>query len=371
MIKVLIINSVPTEKNGITNVIFNFLSKTDTNDIKLDLVSINAPEKMYKDIVEQKGGKLFILERCGRSIIQYFKELKRLIRTEQYDIVHIHGNSHTLVLELLAAKMAGCKVRIAHAHNTTCNSVTLHRILTPVFNYLYTNGLACGVDAGKWMFGTKSFSVLNNGVNLKSFAYNEQLRNEYRSKLGIAEFVVIGHVGTFIPVKNQSFIVDVFNELATKDDKYRLMLIGEGPLLNEVKRKVKEYGLIDKVVFTGGVHNVNELLNAVDIIMMPSLYEGLPLTLIEQQANGLQCIVADTITREVDKTGNVKFLSLNESNNAWAKKIVESDCMKGRSDRSKKACQDIAQCGYSIDDEAQKLRNYYINVITKLNHANV
>lgn len=365
MIKVLIINSVPTEKNGITNVIFNFLSKMDTTGIQLDLLSINDPENMYRDIVEQKGGHLFILERSGRKIFQYLRALRSLIKTGKYDIVHVHGNSHTLVLELMAAKLAGCRVRIAHAHNTTCNNVLLHKILTPCFNVLCTNGLACGADAGKWMFGEKPFKVLNNGVNIMTYAFNKQLRDEYRKQFGFGKTVVIGHVGTFIPVKNQAFIVDIFNELVTRNESLRLMLIGEGPLMEDVKEKVDGYGLTDKVVFTGGVHNVNELLNAIDIIVMPSLYEGLPLSLIEQQANGLQCVVADTITKEADKTGNVKYLSLNDGVEVWAEEISHIDCLNGRKLRSEKACEDIAKAGYNIKEQARILADFYNDAVQK------
>lgn len=363
--KVLIVNSVPTEKNGITNVIFNFLSKMDSRGIQIDLISINNPEGKYRDIIEQKGGTLFILERKSKRIIHYLISLKRIIRSRGYDVVHIHGNSHTLVLELLAAKLGGCKVRIAHAHNTTCNSIMIHRVLTPFFNMLCTNKLACGIEAGIWMFGSNSFKVLNNGVDLEAFSFNEVFRNEIRRKYGLNKTKVIGHVGAFTPVKNQSFIIDLLYELTQKDDSFSLMLIGEGPLMKDLENKVIEKGLIDKVIFTGGVHNVNEFLNAIDIIVMPSLYEGLPLTLIEQQANGLQCFIADTITKEVDKTGNVEFISLGASKDIWVNKIVSVDCLNGRSERSLKACRDIAYCGYSIEDEAEKLRDYYRGLITE------
>lgn len=361
-IKVLIINSVPTERNGITNVIFNYLSNMDVDGIQFDLISINEPEDRYSGEVENKGGKLFVVERIRGKEFSYYKQVKTIIKENQYDIVHVHGNSHTLVLELLAAWIGHCKVRVAHAHNTTCNSVLLHRLLSPLFCCLCTDGLACGEDAGRWMFGNKAFKVLNNGVDLNLFAFSRTKRELFRNKYGLNGTKVIGHVGMFIPAKNQGYILDVFTMLLQTDETYRLMLIGDGPLMEETKTRVNDKGISDKVIFTGGIHNVNELLNAIDVIIMPSLYEGLPLALIEQQANGLQCVVSDTITKEVNKTGNVVFLPLDDLA-LWTSTINKLDCLQGRTERSRAACEDIVKAGYSIAEEAKKLDSYYKNLL--------
>ena len=165
-------------------------------------------------------------------------------------------------------------------------------------------------------------------------------------------------MGGFVETKNQRFIVEVFHELYRYDNTYRLLLIGDGPLHQEVKETVKESGLQDVVCMTGNINNVHDYLNAMDLVLMPSLFEGLPLTLVEQQANGLRCVVSDAITTEADKTGNLMFLSLIKTASEWAKRIqdIDIETTKQRQARSQEAVACIRECGYSIQEEARKLK---------------
>lgn len=362
--KVLVINTVPTEKNGITNVIFNYLAAIKHNTIQMDVLMINDAELSYKNEVVKNGGKAIVIKRSSNSITSYFIKLIRVIRKNKYDAVHIHGNSHTMVLELLAAILGGCKVRITHSHNTTCNSLALHKLLTPLFNSLYTHGLACGKEAGIWQYGNRPFKIINNGVDTNSFAFNSDARMQIRQKLGLTDDqILIGNVGHFWgKVKNQSFVVKIFSELYEKDKRYRLCLIGDGLLRPDIELQVKKSNLKNKVTFTGNINNVSDYLNAIDLIVMPSLFEGLPLTLVEQQANGLQCIVSDTITKEADKTGNLRFISLNAPISEWVQAIENCNCKLGREQRSQKAVDDIAKAGYSIQTEAMKLVDFYKSI---------
>lgn len=360
--KVLLINSVPTDKNGITNVMFNYLRGMDTEGMTIDFLSINDPEQMYVKAVEEKGGKLYVLPRLNGTFA-YWNGLRKLIKTNKYDAVHVHGNSHTLAIEMSAAWAAGCKVRIVHSHNTTCKYVKVHKLLTIPFNMLYTHGLACGEEAGKWMFGKKPFTVLNNGVDTKKYAYRPSVREEMRKQNKWEECKVVGHVGSMIEAKNHKFILEVFKEIYQRDHSVRLLLIGDGPLRPEIEAEIAYQGLKSAVTMTGNINNVDEYLNAMDLVLMPSLFEGLPLTLIEQQANGLKCVVADTITREADKTKSLSFLSLDTPASVWADTIL--DILKSENDgrlvRSYSNIKKIADCGYSIQEEARKLNAYYLN----------
>lgn len=367
--KVLVINTVPTEKNGITNVIFNYLVASKHKAIQMDVLMINDAEQGYKNEVVKCGGKAIVIKRSSNSIMSYFMKLIRVIRNNKYDAVHIHGNSHTMVLELLAARLGGCKVRITHSHNTTCNSLALHKLLTPLFNSLYTYGLACGKEAGIWQYGNRPFKIINNGVDTNSFAFNSDVRIKIRQKLGLTDDqILIGNVGHFWgKVKNQSFLVDVFTELVKRDNNYYLVLIGDGAMRPEIEKKVDSLGLKDKVTFTGNINNVSDYLNAIDIIVMPSLFEGLPLTLVEQQANGLQCIVSNTITKEADKTGNLRFISLNAPISEWVQAIENCNCKQGREQRSQNAVDDIAKAGYSIQTETKNLVGFYESVCKSSN----
>lgn len=357
VMKILVINTVPTDKNGITNVIINYLNAMG-NDVAFDYVAINNPNAFYVNFLKEKGATLYSFKR--KNVLGYIWSLYKIIKQNNYDAIHVHGNSHTVVLELLAAKLAGCKVRIIHAHSTGCNSVALHKLLAGLFDSLCTDRLACGESAGKFMFGLKPFKIINNGVDVENFSFDNNARRALRVKLALTETdILIGHVGYFMPVKNQSFLIDVFAELAKNDSRYHLVLIGDGAMRTEIEQKVASLGLTNKVTFTGNIDNVSEFLNAIDIIIMPSLYEGLPLTLVEQQANGLQCVVSDTITAEADKTGNLRFLSLQAPILDWVHTVENSHCMQNRELRSKNAIVAIEKAGYSIRKEAKKLVEYY------------
>ena len=213
------------------------------------------------------------------------------------------------------------------------------------------------------MFGSKDVTIVNNCIDTDMYKFNGNSRESIRTKHHWNHCKVLGHVGIFIELKNQTFVVDVFNVLYKKDDTYRLVLIGEGPLHNTIKAKVQQLGLADKVVFTGNINNVNEYLNAIDIIIMPSYFEGLPLTLIEQQANGLQCVCSDTITKEVDKSGNLRFLSLDKSADEWALEVDSFLDTSHREERSRIAIEKIRESGYSIQAEAEKLLKLYRRLV--------
>ena len=364
IIKVLLINTVATDRNGITGVLFNYLRNMKSDAFQLDLLSLNNPNQSYICEVKNRGGEVYVLPRLD-GIIRYMKELISLIKRNKYQVVHIHGNSHTVILELVSAWIAGCKIRIVHSHNTTCSIPLIHRILTPIFNLFYTHGIACGKEAGYWMFGRKPFTVFNNGVNTDIFAFNKRTRDLYRQELGVQEEnILVGHVGLFNEQKNHSFLIKVFRELYNKDRRYRLLLIGDGELRPMIAELVNELGLKNAVCFTGSIPNVADYLNAIDLILMPSLYEGLPLALVEQQANGLKCIVSDAISKEADKTGNMLFLSLNNPAEKWAKTVLNLNTVS-RDDASKQSIEKIKRVGYCIQNEARRLEDYYMGAYKK------
>lgn len=363
---ILIINTVPTEQNGITGVIFNYLNAIDARGIIFDLLSLNTPSKQYIEAIESKGGHVFVLSRLN-AVFAYWNGLRKLIKERHYDAVHIHGNSHTVALELSAAKVAGCAVRIVHSHTTMCKHMTVSWLLTMPFKMLYTHGMACSMAAGRWMFGKRIFTVMNNGVNTDLYVFNPDKRKRIREKYGWQNCRVIGHVGGMVETKNHKFMLDIFDKLHKRDSCYRLLLIGDGPLRTEIETQIERLGLKEFVLLTGCTNNVCDYLNAIDMILMPSLFEGLPLTLIEQQANGLRCIVSDTITKEADMTGNLSFLSLSMTASQWADKIssLPTENEHERIQISRKAVSDITASGYNIKEEAKKLKDYYINAIKK------
>lgn len=358
--RVLAINTVPTEKNGITNVIFNLYGAMDKRNIIVDYVSINKPDALYQEKVNSFGGSIFVIPRSMHRPFLYFLELCKVIGHGKYDIVHAHGNSATLAIEMLAAKVSGCQIRIAHSHNTTCKLKIVNKLLMPIFQHCCTHRLACGTAAGKWLFGKCDFKVVYNGVDTARFIYSKEKRSMIRDDMKISDSeIIIGHVGTFNEAKNQMFLLDILYEISQYNKEFCLLLIGDGALRRSVEERVLQLGLNNKVFFVGTTDLVQDYLSACDLIVMPSLYEGLPLALIEEQTNGLYCFVSDSITREVDKTGNLAFISLDMGAAYWAEKICNMQITELREERSDLAIKKVKACGYDIEENAMELLKYY------------
>lgn len=364
--RVLMVNTVRTRRNGITNVIFNLIRSIDETQITIDLLAIEKPDQSYIEEIEKYGGKVIVLHRNTKHIIRYVKQLRDVIKIENYDIVHVHGSSHTIAIDLFAAKIAKCKNRIAHSHNTTCSSILMHKVLSPFFYLCCTYRLACGIDAGKWMYGQRNFEVINNGVDTLKYIFDGRNRKEIRDMYKLENKVVIGHVGGFNETKNQTFLIDILNHM--DKEMFCLMLVGDGPLKNKVHNKAVTLGLENNVIFIGITDYVEKYLSAMDCIVMPSLFEGLPLTLVEQQTNGLCCIVSDNITKAVNLTGNVSFVSLSAPISAWIDKIEcavrteNVDDVGHRQTESIAAVKCIKKKGYDIYEEAEKLKSIYMRI---------
>lgn len=365
MIKVLMSSTSPIKRDGITNVILNLMNNADNSEYQFDLVSINEPEPILKKAICD-AHNLTIIPRSIRHPLRFINEYRKAC--EGYDIVHVHGNSATMFLEMFAAKLAGVKVRIAHSHNTFCNARIIDKVFRAPFYALCNGRLACGQAAGKWLFRSREFSVINNGIDSEKFRFNLDTRNRLRKELGWNDEKIIGHVGNFYEAKNHTLIIDVFSELHQHDDTYKLILIGIGPLIDSIKEKAQNLGLADSVYFAGSVENVNEYLCAIDLILMPSIYEGFPLTLVEEQANGMSCVISDDIARDVDLTGNVEFISRGLDVAEWVAFIERQFSSNiDRKEKSRKAIENIKAKEYDIKKSVKKLEDIYFKKVGELN----
>lgn len=365
MIKILHIPTGGLFSDGIFNCMIAYLTYLDKSDISVDILAVNETSTDIIDEINNIACGLKKLPYRKNNTIKYFLNLIILIKQEQYDIVHVHGSSAIMSIELLAAKIAGCKIRIAHSHNTTCKNIKTDKILRFIFMKLYTQAFACGTDAGKWLFKDKKFIVLPNGRNLNKYAFSESMRLQLRRKFGISEKnLVIGHIGRFNLQKNHKFLLKIFKELKKININSKLILIGTGELFNEIKNQSRNLGIFKDVIFMGVVNNVHELLSVMDIMVLPSLYEGLPLVLIECQAAGLPCIISDTITDECIIENNIVKISLNVSPAVWAKKISEIE-LKNRMLSKEKIKYKLQTAGYDIECDAKLLKKYYQEFILK------
>lgn len=367
--KLLIVNTVPTDRNGITGVIFNYLESIPfDSDDRISFVSINEPDEPFKKRLNRLGIELHIASRSIKNPLRYITNLKKI--ASGYDIIHVHGNSATMILEMIAAKLAAIPVRIAHSHNTSCSLRIVDKICRPLFYSLCNARMACGEEAGKWLFRNRPFLILNNGIDTEKFKYDSKHRCRIREKLNIDDSTVLfGHIGNFVEAKNHAFLIDIFAAIKCLNPKTKLILLGSGDSMATIKEKVNSLNIANDVIFSGSIDNPQEYLSAIDIIIMPSLFEGLPLTLVEEQANGLSCIVSDTITQEVNMTGNLKFLPLSCSPDTWAIeafKLLEQTT-HSRTQKSTEAIEKIKNKDYDIQKNAYNLKNYYLQKLVEIN----
>ena len=358
--RVLLVNTVATDKNGITRVIENMAAHMDRQGLQLDYLSVQTADTGCLQVITDRGGRVFEIPRRIRGAVRYVARLARLVRREGYDILHAHGNSGTLALEMLGAWLGGCKVRIAHIHNTACTHKTAHQLLKPLLHMLCTHRLACGEDAGRWLYGRRDFRVIHNGIDTAAFTFDAAARQQLRKAWGVGEEeFLLGHVGTFHATKNQQFLLELLPHLQWH---CRLALVGEGELLDAVSELAEERGLLRLVNFVGATDRVADCLSAFDLFVLPSYHEGLPLVLIEAQANGLACLASDRVTAEADLTGNVRYLPL-DSRKAWVQAIENRQIPRDRATASRQAAQKITAAGYEAADAAAGLKAYYENAI--------
>ncbi len=358
--KVLVINTVRFKLNGISAVIKNYYQAMDKKNLQMDFVAIDEPSDEYRCFFVKNHLRCFVFYK--KNIASYFCKILNLCRKEKYDIVHIHGNSANMAIELFAVALGGVKVRIAHSHNTATMHPFMHNLLWPMFSKLCTTRLACGEDAGKWLYRDKNFTVLNNGIQTKDYAFSEEKRNTVRKELGIQDDeILLGHVGNFIEQKNHSFLIDIFSEVHSENPKFKLLLISDGMLMPIIKDKVNSLGLDDAVIFLGKTLKVSEYLQGMDLFLLPSLHEGLPVVLVEAQAAGLICAVSNTVAKEADLTESSVFLPI-DTVAPWTTVIEKLGYKKrNREEDSTNNIALIKEKGYDIEQNADKLRQIYVN----------
>lgn len=364
--KVLNVLTSPLVYDGISMSILNYFNNIDNQKIQMDFVAPSTIEEIENQI-RGKGGKVHILKERKKHPLKYIKKLSVLIKENKYDIVQAHGSSAILCLEMIAAKRAECKIRIAHCHNTKCDHRLIDTILRPVFYRTYTHGFACGEEAGKWLFKNRKFEIINNGKNIEEYEYNEKIRNQMRKKYSLSNYKVIGHVGSFNYQKNHNFLIDIFYELKNRGgEKYKLVLLGGGELKSYIEEKVKKLKLQDDVIFVGRTKEVANWLQAMDIMVLPSRFEGFPLVLVEWQIAGIPCIVSDKVTPAVKMTDLVQFASIEDKPEEWANKIKKIE-LKDRKESKEKIIKEIKDSGFDIKEETKKLEKIYEKIYENSN----
>ncbi len=306
-----------------------------------------------------KDGDKSLFISKGNGALAFAINFYRYLKQEKIDVLHVHGSSAAILLEMIMAKLAGVKKIATHSHNTQGNHNTIHKILRPLVNLFADERLACGYKAGQWMYGKKKkFTVIPNCIDTSRYLFDERFRTEARSELGIEEnCIVLGHVGMFTEVKNQKFLLQLMHELG-RDGKcdFKLMLIGDGELLENAQKEAKQLSISNNVLFLGCRNDVPRLMMAMDVFCMPSLYEGFPITAVEAQATGLPLLMSDNVSLEVNITDLVKLLPIDQGTELWEKEIKQAS----KTQHERKSYADrIKAAGYDIIYSAEMLEQIY------------
>ncbi|MGN1077615.1 MAG: glycosyltransferase family 1 protein [Candidatus Gallimonas sp.] len=361
---------------GVEAFAMNYYKNIDRNRVQFDFFVESTSRIIDKDKIESLGGKVVIVPHYT-NVFRYIRKLIRLIKDGNYDIVH--SNMNTLsVFSLYAAKKAGVKVRIAHSHSTSNKKEwkknIIKKLLRPFSKTYATHYFACSELAGKWLFGNKSFesgkvTIIRNAIDPDRFQFNEETRRDMRKQLEIGNRICFGHVGRFMPQKNQIFLLKIFNALQKIHPNSILLMVGDGPLHQILIDKAKALGIYEKVVFTGVHKHPERYYQAMDIFLLPSLYEGLGMVLIEAQLSGLPCFTSSEVPKEARILDSTYYLDLELGAEAWAQEIAkkeESIFENREGDQTEKIGKDRANAygrfkgsSYDIQSEAKKLVELY------------
>lgn len=314
--------------------------------------------------VEAKGCKIFKFREPSENYGEYFRELKKLMAKYPYTAVHAH-TMFSIGWVMLAAKQMKIPVRVSHAHSALIDGNSFvktiyEKAMRKLILSCSTDLVACGEKAGIRLYGEKAYkkrgNLILNGIDTEAFAFSPKKRDEIRNKLHINDKFVLGHTGRLAEVKNQAFLLKLMPEILKKRSDAVLVLIGDGDDREMLENTAKELGIQDKVVFVGNVTNVQDYLSAMDVFVFPSLYEGLPLSILEVQANGLPCIISDTVPPDVFLTELIHPLSLKAPPKNWINEILSVSRIPGK-DYSK----ELKDAGFDLKTAMEKVYSIYEN----------
>lgn len=358
--------NVIMDPGGIEALLMNVYRHIDRDKVQFDFMVHRPDHAFYEDEIEMLGGRIYRTPKFSPfpgAYQRYMKSVEHILREHpEYRVIHAHAELN--LWPLMIAKKLGIPTRIAHSHNarTTINLKYFFFLYEKLFikNYC-TDMFMCSTPAGKWTFGAKAVAdgkcvFIKNGIETERFDFNEGIRAKKRKELELGNKFVVGHVGRFMEQKNHIFLLDIFAEIHKQKPDSVLLLVSDGRLMDEIKNKTAQLGLTDSVMFLGNRGDVNELMQAMDVFLFPSLWEGLPLTGIEAQTAGLPVVMSDVITDEVCITNNIYTMSLKQPVKQWAEKVI--DVCKDY--KRTGARQQVIDAGFDIRTTAQWLQEFYL-----------
>lgn len=347
------------DRGGLETMLMNYYRNIDRSLVQFDFLLHREEKGAYDDEILSLGGRIYHVPRLNPLNPEYYKALNRFFRDHRYAIVHSHLDC-TNSFPLRAAKKAGVSIRIVHVHSTKLDFDykfpvrAVSKLLTPLYA---TDFFACGETAGRWAFPNREFTVMRNAIDVGKYLPNQTVRQKTRKEFGLSSEFLVGHVGRFDYAKNHGFLLKVFSELKRVEPNAKLMLVGDGEKRGEIKGEVSRLGLEQDVIFTGVRSDVNDLMQAMDVFVMPSLYEGFPVVMVEAQASGLPCVMSDKVPGESALVGGlVASVPLAEKVDVWVDAILKAK-EKARTSHF----EELSSKGFDIKTAASWLADYYLS----------
>lgn len=356
MIKILI-EGMTEGKGGKEAYIINIFRAFNKNRYAFTFVAYD--EKIaYQEELEVSGAEIINIPSRKNGVLKYRRALREEFQRKKYDVVWANKTTLSSCEIFDIAKKSGVPLRIVHSHSSANMggkfTFVMHCINKLFIRRWANEFFACSDTSAKWFFGNRPCQQIKNGIDVGKFRFNPRVREQIRSELGIHNEIIVGHIGRFGIEKNHKKLIRIFDEIHKQNKNTMLVLCGDGEERQNIETQINTLNLQDSVLLLGVVNNVNEILQAIDVIVMPSLFEGMPFALLEAQASGLRCFVSDTVSQESNILERNVFLSLNECDSEWANQVLSG--VTPLSERCQFA-DIIVQKGYDIFDSVEKVQS--------------
>ncbi|WP_195540289.1 glycosyltransferase family 1 protein [Eubacterium maltosivorans] len=352
---------------GAESFIMNIYRNIDKNKIQFDFLLRSNDTSFLKKEVESLGGKIFITSEFPKKILKNYQEVRCFFKKHpEYKIIHVHANALIYMTPLILAKKNKIPLRIIHSHNTQTAKGTLgvwiHYANKKRISKYANHFFACSEVAAEWMFEkTIDYKVIRNGVDIKKFKFNLENRYKVRKKLGFDNKFILLHIGRFEKQKNHCFLIDVFEKYSNYNKNAFLVMIGDGMECNNIYEIIKKKRLENKIIIIKQTDKIYEYLNAADVFLLPSLYEGLPIVAVEAQANGLKCLLSKTVSEEIKILKETEFLPINKGSEIWAKKIDDYKRETIKLENRREAQITIKENNFDIANTVKQLEKIYLS----------